>query len=71
MDEDKVKQKSMEQATERDNEVQEDQNPHVKDFKLWRDSRMSAEDFVSMCRLAFSFCVLFDSSCMDISALIE
>lgn len=42
MDEDKVIQKSMEQATDRDDSVQDNLNPNVKDFKLWRDSRMSA-----------------------------
>lgn len=42
MDEDKVIQKSMEQATDRDDEVQDNLNLNVKDFKLWRDSRMSA-----------------------------
>lgn len=71
MDEDKVIQKSMERATETDDEVQDDLNPQVKDFKIWRDSRMSAKDFVSICWQAFSFCVSFDSSCMNISALIE
>lgn len=63
----------MEQATERDEEIQEDLNPQEKDFtEIWRGSRMSNEDFISMCWLAFSFYgVHFDSSCMDISALIE
>lgn len=72
MGEDKVKQ-SVEQAAERDDEVQEDLNPQERDFpEVWRESRMSAEDFISMCWLAFSFHgVLFDSSCMNISALIE
>lgn len=63
----------MEQATERDDKGQEDLNPQEKDFKeVWRESRMSDEDFISLCWLAFYFYgVLFDSSCMNISALTE
>lgn len=49
----------MERATERDGEVQ-DLNPQEKDFKeVWRESRMSDEDFISMCWLAFSFYGVF------------
>lgn len=40
--------------------------------EVWSESGMSAEDFICMCWLNFSFYgVLFDSSCMDISALID
>lgn len=44
-----------------------------KDFKkVQRESGMLNEDFISMRWLSFSFSgVLFDSSCMNISALIE
>lgn len=68
--EDKV-QMSMSQTTESDGKVED---PQQKDFKeVWRWSRMSDEDFISICWLAFSFFIVsfYDSSCMTIPALIE
>lgn len=46
----------MEQANETDNKVQEDLNLKEQDLmEVGRESRMSDEDFISMCWLAFSF----------------
>lgn len=58
MGEDKVKKQKQQSLWNKllKEKVEDDLNPQEKDAKeVWRESRMSDEDFISICWLAFFF----------------